>query len=102
MSAPGTSHWDIVIRILRYLKSAPGRGIMYSDCDHNCTAKFSDGYWHVVLSTEGQLYNIVSLLEGILCHERVKNKLLSLDQVRSQNIELLLILHVNFYGYKIF
>jgi len=38
MSAPQTSHLDVLIRILRYLK----RGLLYSDCDHNHIDGFLD------------------------------------------------------------
>jgi len=34
LSAPQTSHWDVVIRILWYLKRAPGRGLLHSNCSH--------------------------------------------------------------------
>ncbi|GAV66393.1 hypothetical protein CFOL_v3_09903 [Cephalotus follicularis] len=35
MSAPRTSHWQAVLHIVRYLKGAPGRGLIfrYSDAD---------------------------------------------------------------------
>ena len=42
MSASWTSHWDIMVRILRYLKSAPGRELLFSDCGHNRIVGFSD------------------------------------------------------------
>ena len=35
----------------------------------------------VVQSTRGLLYDIVSLLEGILCRERLSSRPLSIDQV---------------------
>jgi len=31
LSAPRTTHLEIVMRILRYLKKSPGRGVLYSD-----------------------------------------------------------------------
>jgi len=40
MSAPRTSHWDIVVRILSYLKSAPRRRLLYSECSHNSIVGF--------------------------------------------------------------
>ena len=33
MHNPSESHIDVVVRILRYLKSTPGRGVMF--CKHN-------------------------------------------------------------------
>ena len=32
ISAPRTSHWDVVVMILQYMKSAPGREHLYPDC----------------------------------------------------------------------
>uniref|UniRef100_A0A3Q7J705 Reverse transcriptase Ty1/copia-type domain-containing protein n=1 Tax=Solanum lycopersicum TaxID=4081 RepID=A0A3Q7J705_SOLLC len=31
MTSPCDSHWDAVIRILRYIKSAPGKGLLFED-----------------------------------------------------------------------
>jgi len=32
--SPCDSHWDIVIRILRYIKKALGKGLLYEDKGH--------------------------------------------------------------------
>ncbi|XP_043697502.1 secreted RxLR effector protein 161-like [Telopea speciosissima] len=45
LSSPRTSHWDAVIRILRYLKKAPSRGIVYQDHGHSRVEGFSDADW---------------------------------------------------------
>ena len=42
MSFPRTSHWDAILHILKYLKGAPGRGILYSDHGHNKREGFLD------------------------------------------------------------
>lgn len=39
------SHWDVVIRILRYLNSAPGRGLLYLDCDYYRAGGFKNVDW---------------------------------------------------------
>lgn len=31
LNAPCDSHWDAVIRSLRYIKNSPGRGLLYED-----------------------------------------------------------------------
>jgi len=31
MKNPCTDHWDVIICILRYLKKAPGQGLLYKD-----------------------------------------------------------------------
>ena len=34
LQSPCDSHWDAVIRILRYIKGAPGKGLLYEDRGH--------------------------------------------------------------------
>ena len=45
MSSPRIPHWDAVVRILRYLKKAPGRGLLYRDHGHKKVEAFSDADW---------------------------------------------------------
>jgi len=45
LSAPRTGHMDAVLRILRYLKKTPGKGLLYSDQGHARVAGFSDADW---------------------------------------------------------
>ncbi|XP_058181355.1 uncharacterized mitochondrial protein AtMg00810-like [Rhododendron vialii] len=45
MHDPRTSHLDAVYRILRYLKSAPGKGILFSNHDHLRLEAFTDADW---------------------------------------------------------
>lgn len=42
MQAPRTSHLDAVYRILRYLKTCPARGIVYSRNGHLRVSAYSD------------------------------------------------------------
>ena len=68
---------------------------MHSDCDHNHIAGFLDADWANCPIHMRSTTGIVSLLEVIWCREKVKTKLLSLNQVQSQNIRLWLILYVS-------
>lgn len=45
MYNPGQQHMDAVIRILRYLKSAPGRGLMFSKHGHLNISGYTDSDW---------------------------------------------------------
>ena len=45
LSAPKISHWNAALQILRYLKKALGKGLLYSDCGHTRVADFSDTDW---------------------------------------------------------
>ncbi|XP_043808343.1 uncharacterized mitochondrial protein AtMg00810-like [Manihot esculenta] len=35
LQTPYSSHWDVVIRILRYIKGVPGHGLLYEDKGHS-------------------------------------------------------------------
>ncbi|GAV83561.1 hypothetical protein CFOL_v3_27007, partial [Cephalotus follicularis] len=45
LSSPRSSHWDVVIRILGYLKGSPGCGLLYCDHSHYRVEGFSDADW---------------------------------------------------------
>ena len=45
MHEPRTVHLDAVYRILRYLKSAPGKGILFSNHGHLRLEAFTDADW---------------------------------------------------------
>ncbi len=45
MESPRTGHWDAVIRILRYLKGTPGRGLLYRNYGHIQIQGYTDADW---------------------------------------------------------
>ncbi|XP_043705335.1 uncharacterized mitochondrial protein AtMg00810-like [Telopea speciosissima] len=45
LSSPRTPHWDVVIRILRYLKKAPRCGLVYASHEHGRVEGFLDENW---------------------------------------------------------
>ncbi|GAV90477.1 hypothetical protein CFOL_v3_33886 [Cephalotus follicularis] len=45
MQAPKKAHWDVVIRILRYLKSAPRKGLIYRPNRHMDLVAYFDADW---------------------------------------------------------
>jgi len=73
LSAPKTSHWNAV-RILRYLKKALEKRLLYSDCDHTRVAGFQmhTGLAHLLIVDQSRA--TVYLLGKILCRGEVKNK----------------------------
>ena len=104
MFNPRTSHYDAVIRILRYLKGVTGKrlrklklwtlpdsrlaGSRFLRC--RLASSLSDR------STMGFLYS----LEATLFHEKAKSKLLCLDLVQSQIIESWQITPLSWFGYN--
>ena len=45
MHCPSEDHMDTVIRILRYLKSSPGKGLMFSKNNHLNIEGYIDADW---------------------------------------------------------
>ena len=42
LQSPCDSHWDAVIRILRYIKSTPGQGVLYENRGHTQVIGYTD------------------------------------------------------------
>nr|CAN69691.1 hypothetical protein VITISV_026777 [Vitis vinifera] len=45
LQSPCDSHWDVVIRILRYIKSTPGQGMLYENKGHTQVVGYTDADW---------------------------------------------------------
>ncbi|RVX08580.1 Retrovirus-related Pol polyprotein from transposon RE2 [Vitis vinifera] len=45
LQSPCDSHWDVVIRILRYIKSTPGQGVLYENRGHTQVVGYTDADW---------------------------------------------------------
>nr|CAN76133.1 hypothetical protein VITISV_036298 [Vitis vinifera] len=45
LQSPCDSHWDAVIRILRYIKSTPGQGVLYENRGHTRVVGYTDADW---------------------------------------------------------
>ncbi|RVW25077.1 Copia protein [Vitis vinifera] len=43
--SPCDSHWDVVICILRYIKSTPGKGVLYQNKGHTKVVGYRDADW---------------------------------------------------------
>ena len=70
LSTPRTTHLQAVMRILRYLKKAPRKKILYSDYGHSRVACCSDADWVECPLIESRPHDIVFFLEEILCHAK--------------------------------
>ena len=45
LQSPCDSHWDAVIRILRYIKSTPSQGVLYENRGHTQVIGYTDADW---------------------------------------------------------
>lgn len=72
MHNPRKSHIDAVIRILRYLKSSPGRGIMYMKHGHTEIEGYTDADWEGDISDRKSTSGYFSFVGGNLVTWRSK------------------------------
>ncbi|RVW19974.1 Retrovirus-related Pol polyprotein from transposon TNT 1-94 [Vitis vinifera] len=63
LQSPCDSHWDAVIRILRYIKSTPGQGVLYENKGHTQVVGYTDADWAGSPQIDVPLQGIVFLLE---------------------------------------
>ncbi|XP_050908304.1 uncharacterized mitochondrial protein AtMg00240-like [Lathyrus oleraceus] len=75
LNSPYQEHMDVVIRILRYIKYVPGKGIMYEDKRLTQIVGYSDADWTVSpidrRSTSG--YSVI-LVGNLVFSGKVRNK----------------------------
>ena len=45
LQLPCDNHWDVVIRILRYIKGTSGQGMLYEDKGHTQIVGYTDADW---------------------------------------------------------
>ena len=45
LQSPCDSHWDVVVRSLRYVKGTPGQGVLYENKGHTQVVGYSDADW---------------------------------------------------------
>ena len=45
LNSPCDSHWNAIVRILRYIKGSPGKGIVYMDKGHTNITGYTDADW---------------------------------------------------------
>lgn len=66
MHHPYTSHMDAVNRILRYLKQAPGKGILFQRHNHPKIEAFTDSDWATSLDDRRSTSGYCSIVGGNL------------------------------------
>lgn len=66
MHCPSKEHMDAVTRILRYLKSSPGRGLMFSKNNHLKIEGFTDADWAGNITDRKSTYGYFTFVGGNL------------------------------------
>lgn len=96
---PRLAHLDAVYHILRYLKSCPGKGLMFFNNGHLRMKTYTNADW--VGSPDDKRYTsgYCTFVEGNLVSWRNKKQsFVARSSAESQIIEQWLIEHVNSYG----
>ncbi|GKC79304.1 ribonuclease H-like domain-containing protein [Tanacetum coccineum] len=82
MHSPLQSHFEAALRVLRYLKSAPGADIIYTKSSSSSINAYADSDWAKCKMTRS--LGIVFLFVVVWCLGRVKNKQLFQDPLQKQ------------------
>jgi hypothetical protein len=78
LNSPCQEHMDVVIQILKYIKGAPGKGLIYEDRGHTQIVGCTNADWADSSIDKRSTYGvmgIVYLLEETCYLERVRNKI---------------------------
>jgi hypothetical protein len=74
MHCPSEDHMDAVIRILRYLKSSPGKGLMFSKNNHLNVDGYTDANWAGNISDRKSTSGYFTFVGGNLVTWRSKKQ----------------------------
>jgi hypothetical protein len=74
MHCPSEEHMDAVVRILRYLKSAPGRGLLFYKNNHLEVEGYIDADWAISISDRKSMSGCFTFIGGNLVTWRSKKQ----------------------------
>jgi len=72
LQSPCNSYWDAIVWILRHIKGAPGRGLLYEDRGHTQVVGYSDVDWAGSPSDRRSTSGYCVLVEGNLVYGKRK------------------------------
>nr|XP_025884264.1 uncharacterized protein LOC112940418 [Solanum lycopersicum] len=75
MTSPCDSHWEAVLRILRYVKLAPGKGLLFEDRGREHIIGYTDANWAGSPSDRCSTSGYCVLVGGIWCRGRVRTRM---------------------------
>ena len=91
MHACGQQHFDIVYRILRYLKGSPGRGLLFKGCGHLQVEAFTNADWAGSVVDRRSTFGYCTFVGGNLVTWRSKNRMWRLGVVQRLSSNQLLL-----------
>ena len=76
MHSPYEKHLEVVYRILRYLKSTPGRRLLFKKGNRRKVEMYTDVDWASSVTNIRSTLGFVIFFRAILLHGRARNKAL--------------------------
>ena len=74
LQSPCDSHWDAVVRILRYIKGTPSQGVLYENRGYTQVVGYSDAYWVGSPTDKRSTSRYCVFIEGNLISWKSKKK----------------------------
>ncbi|RVX02702.1 Retrovirus-related Pol polyprotein from transposon RE1 [Vitis vinifera] len=88
MHNPGEQHMNAVMRILRYLKNAPGKRILFAkNVNHQSIEVYTNADWAGAVDDRRSTSGYFTFVGGNLVTWKVRSRMSSLVQVQKQNLE---------------
>lgn len=98
MHAPRETHMDAVYRILRYLKSAPAKGLLFSQNNHTEVEAYTNADWAGSVIDRRSTSGYCSFVGGNLVTWRSKKQSVVARSSAEQSLGLWLMGYVSYYG----
>ena len=89
MHAPRQQHFDVVYRILTYLKGSFGRGLLFKGRGHLQVEAFTDANWVGSVVGRRSTFGYCTFIRGNLSFGEAKNIILWLEVVQRLSLDQL-------------